>query len=208
MNIQNSYNQWASIYDTNINKTRDLEGEAIRKILNNKKFDKILEIGCGTGKNTEFLHTITNELLAIDFSVEMLQKAKERINTNNVKFEFADITKKWNFAENNFDLVTFSLILEHIENLDFVFSEANKTLKTNGLIYIGELHPFKQYEGSKAKFEINNKTIELECFTRNISDFFKVAQNNNFECLEIDEWFDSEKKTPRILTLLLKKINY
>ena len=106
--------------------------------------------------------------------------------------------------ENSFDLITCSLVLEHIENLDFVFQQARKVLKSGGLFYIGELHPFKQYQGSKARFETETGTFELECFVHHISDFFDAAKKNNFEIIELKEWFDGDKKTqmPRLLTLI------
>lgn len=52
MNVETAYNKWAEQYDTNENKTRDLEGVSLRKTLANINFEECLEIGCGTGKNT------------------------------------------------------------------------------------------------------------------------------------------------------------
>src|SRR5262249_27790485 len=115
--------------------------------------------------------------------------------------------EKWIFPGDQFDLVSCSLILEHIENIDFIFKQANSVLKREGHFYIGELHPFKQYQGSKARFDTGREVFELDCFVHNISDFFQAGKNNNFECLEIKEWFDSDDKTiaPRLLTILFKK---
>ena len=53
MNVKEAYNIWAEQYDVNENKTRDLEGFSLRKILSNIHFERCLEIGCATGKNTE-----------------------------------------------------------------------------------------------------------------------------------------------------------
>ncbi len=80
MNVQQSYNNWAEQYDTNDNKTRDLEAIALRKTLSNISFDAVLEIGCGTGKNTAWLLEKAKLVTAIDLSEEMLAKAKEKIN--------------------------------------------------------------------------------------------------------------------------------
>ena len=55
MDTQQSYNIWAQQYDTNNNKTRDLEATALRHTLSAIAFDNCLEIGCGTGKNTVWL---------------------------------------------------------------------------------------------------------------------------------------------------------
>lgn len=208
MNIREAYNIWSDIYDTNENKTRDLEAFSLRDTLSGKKFENCLEIGCGTGKNTEWLITISNKVLAVDFSFEMLSKAKEKIASNNVEFVQADITNEWLFTKNlKFDLVTFSLVLEHIEDLEIIFNKLSKVVKNNGVVYIGELHPFKQYTGSKARFETIDGIKELTCFKHNFSDFYKAAQNHNFELLNIEEYFDENDRTsiPRILTLIFKK---
>ena len=124
MDTRQAYNRWAEQYDTNVNKTRDLEAIALRRTLANKTFNRILEIGCGTGKNTEWLQTISREMVAVDLSEEMLAKAKEKITAASVSFRQADITQDWTFAEGPFDLITFSLVLEHIEDLHPIFDKA------------------------------------------------------------------------------------
>src|SRR4030095_1696029 len=175
MNNQQAYNTWAGNYDTVINKTRDLEASALRETLSQIELShvKVLEIGCGTGKNTIWLSTKARHIIGVDFSEEMLKQAKKKIITGNVEFCQMDIKAKWTFSREQFDLVTCSLILEHIEDIDFVFNQANSVLRGNGLFYIGELHPFKQYQGSKARFDTDKGVFELDCFVHNISDFFK-----------------------------------
>jgi ubiquinone/menaquinone biosynthesis C-methylase UbiE len=206
MNVQQAYNAWSETYDTVENKTRDLEAKALREIISDENLE-ILEIGCGTGKNTEFLQTKAKKLIGADFSAEMLEKAKAKITAENVEFRQLDLRESWDFPENSFDLTTCSLALEHIEDIDFVFSEANRVLRGEGKFYFGELHPFKQYQGSKARFETNSGVFELECFVHHISEFFAAAKNHGFECLELKEWFDDGDKSqiPRLLTMVLKK---
>ncbi|MBX7170647.1 MAG: class I SAM-dependent methyltransferase [Pyrinomonadaceae bacterium] len=207
MNVQQAYNSWAENYDTVINKTRDVEGKALRKILSEIDFKTVLEIGCGTGKNTEWLLGRAKKLIGVDFSSEMLERAKEKIKNKKAELIQADITKPWNFAKGEFDLVTCCLILEHIENIDFVFEQANSVLKSGGYFYVGELHPFKQFQGSKAKFETGSGIFELDCFVHQVSDFFQASKVNGFSCVELKEWFDEgdQTSTPRILTMLFRK---
>jgi 2-polyprenyl-3-methyl-5-hydroxy-6-metoxy-1,4-benzoquinol methylase len=208
MKIQEAYNIWAAQYDTNINKTRDLEAVALKNCLNNLKFESCLEIGCGTGKNTEWLLSKSKEITAVDLSEEMLTKAKNKINSDKVKFVQADINEDWGFVKNKrFDLITFSLVLEHIENLENIFTQLKKVVAENGYVYIGELHPFKQYNGSKARFETEGGLQIVNCFTHNISDFLNAAKSNGFKLIELNEHFDDNNRNeiPRILTLLLGK---
>src|SRR5438477_10941131 len=140
MSIQQAYNSWAEQYDTNINKTRDLEARSLREMLAGIEFEDCLEIGCGTGKNSAWLITKAKYITAVDLSEEMLNKAKAKINNNNIEFIQADIIKDWSFINRQYDLITFSLVLEHIENLENVFEKVADSLKQGGYVYVGELH--------------------------------------------------------------------
>jgi predicted TPR repeat methyltransferase len=206
MSVQKAYDNWSQQYDTNINKTRDLEAIALRKTLAGIAFESCLEIGCGTGKNTAWLLTKAKTITAVDLSAEMLAKAKQKINSDKVNFIQADILQHWDFANTKYDLITFSLVLEHIENLEPVFNKVSKIIAAGGYVYIGELHPFKQYAGSKARFDTDEGEQVVSCFNHHLSDFVQAAKNNGFEIMNINEYFDDDDRAviPRILCMLLK----
>jgi ubiquinone/menaquinone biosynthesis C-methylase UbiE len=207
MDTRKAYDLWADQYDSNENKTRDLEAYALQAMLAHVHVDRCLEIGCGTGKNSEWLMTRTGQLTSVDLSEEMLAKAKTKIQSERVRFIQADILEEWDFVDETYDLVTFSLVLEHIENLDPIFKKCARTLKEDGLIYIGELHPFKQYSGSKARFETSEGMHTVSCYDHHLSDFMNAGKSNGFDIIDIAEYFDEgdRKNLPRILALLFKK---
>lgn len=204
MNNQEAYNLWAEQYDTNKNLTRDLEAKALRETLSKISFHSVLEIGCGTGKNSEWFVTKAGDVLSVDFSEEMLAKAKAKIGGVNIEFHQADITKPWDFTEKKIDLISFSLVLEHIYDLHFIFEQASQKINEGGHIYIGELHPFKQYAGSVARFDVKEETVRLECYQHHISEFLKEANAFNFSLVELNEWFDESNPLPRILSLIFR----
>jgi ubiquinone/menaquinone biosynthesis C-methylase UbiE len=208
MDIGKAYNSWAVQYDSNENKTRDLEAHALKNILSGKTYKHCLEVGCGTGKNTEWLLTICDQITAIDLSQGMLGIARNKIKADKVVFTEADITKDWSFAKGTYDLVTFSLMLEHIEDLHAVFEKLSKVTSEGSNVYIGELHPFKQYAGSKARFETETGTEVLTCFNHHVTDFIQAANASGFLLLQLEEQFDYEDRSqiPRILNLLFEKL--
>lgn len=206
MENKEAYNNWSATYDSVANKTRDVEALAFRNTLSSITFSNVIELGCGTGKNTLWLAEKGNEVLAVDFSEEMIDVARRKISKPNVSFNVADITKPWDFANQKISLITCSLILEHIENIDPVFSEAGKHLDKDGYFYVGELHPFKQYQGSKARFDLDGEQVTLDCFTHHVSDYMSAAAKNNLSCVSLTEWFDEEEKSsPRIVAFLFQK---
>ena len=207
MNIKEAYKEWSNQYDTNENKTRDLEAVALRAVLSKIDINKVLEFGCGTGKNTVWFEQNAKEILSADFSEAMIAKAAEKINSPKVQFTVADINEPWDFSKEKYDLVSFSLVLEHIQNIEAVFNKINQVTESGAFVYIGELHPFKQYAGSKARYTAPEGEQIVTCYTHNMSDFITAANKYNFSLMDLEEWFDNNDRSqiPRILTLLFKK---
>jgi malonyl-CoA O-methyltransferase len=205
MNTQDAYNHWAESYDNVVNKTRDLEQAAAKYLLDTADFSTVIELGCGTGKNTSWIAEKSRQLLAVDFSEEMMNVARRKINATHVQFLQADITKPWNFGKAT--LITCSLVLEHIKDLDFIFQQVADTLEKDGCFYVCELHPYKQLQASRARFEHEGKLIELEYFVHHTSDFFNAAQKSQLNCIQLQEWFDDHDRTaiPRLISFLLQK---
>jgi len=206
MSIAEAYNSWANIYDTNENKTRDLDKKATIKTLSKYSFSKVLELGCGTGKNTAFLIKKAKNITGLDFSDEMLNKARKKIKSSKVNFIKTDLTHKWQVADNWFDLVTCSLTLEHIEDLNQIFKQAHQKLQIDGYFFVCELHPYKQYTGSKARYETEKGVHVLQTYLHHLSDYLSAAQNQGFKLIEINEWFDNdEKQLPRLISFVFQK---
>lgn len=206
MSISKAYNSWAESYDKMLNKTRDLEEKVARKTLDGY-YKTIVELGCGTGKNTTWLLDKCDAMVALDFSEKMLGKARKKISSKKISFRQQDLTKDWNLPEDSADLISCSLVLEHIEDLDAIFKKSSKVLKKEGKFYISELHPFKQYSGSKARFDDGKETQELEVYIHHISDFTEAAAKYGFKLLQLNEWFDEDdkKNIPRLVSFLFQK---
>ena len=207
MSIQKAYNEWSETYDTDQNLTRDLDQKVTRETLAHLRFDSILEIGCGTGKNTAFLVEVGEHVHALDFSEGMIEKAREKVKAENVKFSVADLTQKWPAENRAYDLIVCNLVLEHIEDLSFIFSEAVRVLQEQGRFIINELHPFRQYEGKKARFDTGERETEIPAFVHNISDFLNTAATNGLRLVKLNEWWHEQDqgKPPRIISFIFEK---
>ena len=207
MSIQDAYNQWSEIYDLNENLTRDLDQQVLKEQLGNLRFRSILETGCGTGKNTVFLAEIGEHVHALDFSQGMVEKAKEKVKAENVRFEMADLTKRWPCEESAYDLIVCSLVLEHISNLTHIFAEVARVLEPGGKFFINELHPFKQYQGTKARFEKEIGVTEVDAFVHHISDFTNAASANGLSLIQFHEYWHpaDQNKPPRLASFMFWK---
>jgi len=100
-----------------------------------------------------------------------------------------------------------NLVLEHIGDLSFIFSEAFRALVAGGDFFICELHPFRQYQGIKANFKRDQGTIEIPAFVHHISEFIRAAHSSGLTIESFNEWWheDDQDKLPRLVSFLFKK---
>ena len=207
MSIQQAYTTWSATYDLVENPVRDLDQVVTRETLQQLRFRTILELGCGTGKNTALLAQIGEQVQAIDFSAGMLAQAKTKIQADHVTFMTGDIMQPWPCANETVELIVCNLVLEHIADLTFIFSEAQRCLAKQGCFFVCELHPFKQYQGIQANFANAGEQTNIAAFIHHLSDFWQAATQANFTITSFKEWWHQpdQQKPPLLFSFMFQK---
>ncbi len=207
MNIQDAYTDWSSTYDSDRNRTRDLDQTVTKETLGNRQYHTVLEVGCGTGKNTVLLAQLAERLCALDLTVGMLERARKKLPSDRVLFALADLTQVWPCKSESVDLIVCNLVLEHVSDLSFIFSEAHRALVRGGQFFISELHPFRQYQGTKANFQLRHETIEIQAFVHHLSDFTEGAAQNGLSLQSFREWWHEtdQNNSPRLVSFMFEK---
>lgn len=204
-----AYNEWAETYDSDHNRTRDLAAQALRQADLNFAGRNVIEVGCGTGRNTEWLARSAagaTDIVALDFSEKMLARAKDRVRDPRVRFIQHDIRATWPLADASADVVIVMLVLEHVELLPPIFAEAARTLRAGGKLFICELHPMRQLLGGQAQFTCTEtgERYLVPAFLHNTSDYVNAGLSSGFELARLGEWRDADalpKDLPRLLSL-------
>ncbi|RMI00127.1 MAG: class I SAM-dependent methyltransferase [Calditrichaeota bacterium] len=205
--IRQAYDRWASIYDTNENPTRDLDAQVLRNLPVDFRDKTVVEAGCGTGKHTAWLAGVAREVVAFDISQAMMARAKEKVVGKPVTFLVHDLTSPWPLPDAFCDIVTINLVLEHVEKLSFVFGEAFRILRPEGVLCVVELHPQKQANGSKARFEdpATGEPVILPTFPHTEAEFRQAGREAGFKTVEIQDWWDNTEEIPRLLSVVCRK---
>ena len=172
-----------STYDADENLTRDLDEAVTRQVVGGRRWGAAIELGCGTGKNTALLVGVAERVLALDLSEGMIRRAQEKVAApGNLLFALADITRPWPVSAACAELVVCNLVLEHIEDLLPVFAQVSRVLAPGGRFFLCELHPFKQYRGTRARFERAGSAIEIQAYVHHLSDFIHAARATAWPC--------------------------
>ncbi len=201
------YEAWAATYDTQANATRDLDAAVLRRAGLLFGGEAVVEIGAGTGKNTAYLAAHARSVLALDLSPAMLARAQQRVLDGHVRFVEHDITRPWPAADAEAGVVVGNLVLEHVAALRPVFAEARRVLRPGGVMFICELHPYRQLRGAQAAFWSGGKPVPVEAYVHSVSDYVNAALDSGLEVVRLGEWQDEPVGTlePRLLSALFRR---
>lgn len=205
---ENGYNIWAPDYDDFDNPMIFLEQKAFENL--NFKFENasVLDLGCGTGRNAlKILKYNVESYTGVDFSQGMLGKAIAKTKEYKDKSAFIkhDLSIKLPFEDNSFDIVILTLVLEHIKDLNFLYSEVKRVSKVNAIMYIAEMHPFMFLKNAQAHFTDpgTGEQYTLGSVKRVMSDYINPAINNGLKLKNIQEYI-VDRESMEILPKLKK----
>lgn len=99
---------------------------------------RILEVGVGTGKNFPY-HPAGAEITAIDFSPEMLKRARNRLPRSQAAVELEEMdVERLAFADNSFDTVVASFVFCSVPHPVRGLREVLRVCKPEGKIMLLE----------------------------------------------------------------------
>jgi phosphatidylethanolamine/phosphatidyl-N-methylethanolamine N-methyltransferase len=130
------YKLWSPIYDHFFNTGPFLR--ARKQVFQDVNFDKnlrILFVGVGTGADLELLNYRELNITAIDYSDEMLDKAREKFKASTIEFIKMD-AQNLDLSDQQFDLVVASLVLSVVPDPNQCLKEMIRVLKKGGEMII------------------------------------------------------------------------
>jgi ubiquinone/menaquinone biosynthesis C-methylase UbiE len=105
----------------------------IKKIYAQTQFDKVLDLGCGTGFMINIVKQYASEIVGVDVTQAMMDKV-DKTGKASIKLINSD-TGSVELPENYFDLATAYTFLDHLYDMKPTFANTYKSLKTGGVFY-------------------------------------------------------------------------
>lgn len=150
--IKTAYRRWAPFYDHTFGKVAT-EGRKHAVELINQSKGRVLEVGVGTGLSLPDYKS-SLEIVGIDLSREMLDKARERVaedGLSNVTGLHEMDAGELKFADESFDTVAAMYVMTVVPDPEKVMKELSRVCKTGGQVIL--VNHFSTEEGVRGWVE-------------------------------------------------------
>ena len=164
--------------------------------------NKILEIGCGTGRDAEELVKLGFDYTGIDASEGMLKIAQERVKEG--KFLIGDFYKL-DFPDESFECFWAAASFLHVpkKDIDMVLGEAYRILKQRGIGFISLKQKTVMDEGVIKETKAGG--IERYFAFYEKDEFKSILERNKFEVVDITTVQENDKGNTTWLCYFIRK---
>ena len=135
MSFVDGYETWSQRYDDPGNGFFDLENPVVRPWLDDVPPGVAIDVCCGTGRQTAYLHEIGHDVRGFDGSPHMLELARAKLP--NIPFEVAQVDDL-PVDDASVDLVTCFIAMDHVQDLSPVFAEFARVLRPGGTVVLSD----------------------------------------------------------------------
>jgi SAM-dependent methyltransferase len=141
---------------------------------------KVLEIGCGSGRDAAYMIKLGCDVRAIDGSVELCKKAVELHPELENRVVFHRLPEVLPFADGQFDAVVSVACLMHMQlnEISPVLAEIARVLKSRGLAFISV--PIQRDDVDDAEVDCCGRQFTLI----SVSDWKDKFSSTGFEVIE------------------------
>lgn len=214
-NVYEAYKQWSQTYDSQQNPTRDLSQRVLQHLVPQLDGLTVIEAGCGTGFNSQWLAPHCQQLIGLDFSDNMLAIARRKVPHPHVQFMKHNITHQWPVPPNSADLILINLVLEHIEIIEPVLRHAATVMRSQANLIITEYHPDLVAAGLGARIQEDKESeasVHILNYWHPITEYAQIADNVGLDLVSTNEWLETAltdapqaEAKPLLLSVQMKK---
>ncbi len=133
------YGGWAESYDQPGNDTIAIEEPVVRSLLDDLPPGPVLDAACGTGRHAAYLLERGREVVGVDLSPEMLERARARLPHADLR---EGSVESLPLADGSAGAAVCALALSHLPVIETAVAELARVLAVGGRLVISNPHPF------------------------------------------------------------------
>lgn len=159
---------------------------------------KLLDIGCGDGFDANNYREKGLLVSGIDASSELIKLAKNKYPEIDFKIGLAE---ELPYKNESFDVVVSKYVIMTSPDMNPIFDEVNRVLKSGGYFACLMTHPFRQYFEKRSvdadyfkqeivTCNILNNSVTLQEPTHTFNEYFNKNFLSKFDVIDFKESFD------------------
>ena len=164
----------------------DIANEADLRLLGDVRGRRILDLGCGSGRNAIVLARQGAKVIAVDGSVEQLARARANAESAEVKIELheADLADLAFVTTASVDAVLCTGALIYADDQNRVFRQVHRILRSDAPFVVSVAHPVSQLldagEGGAGALQIRRSWFDRRPITRDLGGFAVLEHRVTF----------------------------
>jgi 2-polyprenyl-3-methyl-5-hydroxy-6-metoxy-1,4-benzoquinol methylase len=169
---QDAWNQNAEFWDEKMGEgnlfQRVLVGPTTERLLELKSGELVLEIACGNGVFARRLAQLGAQVIATDFSENLLDLAQKRTteHDNRIEYRLIDVTSEEQLlalGERRFNVAVCNMAIMDIATIEPLMSALSRLLKVDGRLIFSVMHPC--FNNPKVKLGMEEEDRDGEIIT-------------------------------------------
>jgi len=155
----------------------------VRELLRSLSNGRVLDVGVGTGRNSELARSLRHEVYGFDVSAKMLEKAAERLHleTESPFLRLGDV-RRIPFGDRFFDCMLCCRVLSHLEELELALNEMHRVLRKGGALLVTDVDGRHKYDATRIPVE--GKNVWIRVYKHRLEDVAQAATKAGFRVNE------------------------
>ncbi len=203
--IKRNFSRYAAHYDDHSG-VQDQAGLKLITAAGTREFEKILDIGCGTGNYTRLLRDRfpSAAIKAIDISPQMIEIARRKLQGQEIEFAAADAETAG--INESFDLITSNVCFQWFTNPDKAIVKYKNVIRAGGTILFSMFGPLTFCELGRSLSQLYKKDVKISSAVFVDSSTLSGSLGKNYSRVSVNEQIS--KETYGSLWQLLTTIKY
>jgi ubiquinone/menaquinone biosynthesis C-methylase UbiE len=138
LDVVDLYRVWAATYDEASRPVRAIEQPVVWSLLEEAPPGRALDAACGTGRHARRLAELGHDVVGIDLSPEMVERARALVPS--ARFESGELAML-TLEDESVSLTVCGLALDHLPDLVPPMRELARVTTRGGRIVVSDVHP-------------------------------------------------------------------
>ena len=143
-----SYDNFAKTYSDSMGDTGDEVHQTqidpyVFQIIGDPKGKTLCDLGCGNGYMARYFAQKGARVFASDISLELVNIAESKSQNSGIQYLVHSADDLSAYKDNFFDVVVMNMSIHYLKDLNQLFAEVSRVLKTNGVFVFYTSHFFR-----------------------------------------------------------------